>query len=83
MSRSKIDEAIYDQERYERLREQGVSKGRAKRVSTVPLRREKKIRESAASEPPLEEDSLVEGEMTGEPSLEGPKVSTTSPRTGI
>lgn len=82
MSRSKIDKAIYDQERYDRLREQGVSEGRAKRVSTVPLRREKKLRDSSDGSG-IGDESVADRELASEPNIGSSKVSTTSPRTGI
>lgn len=37
MSIKKIDEAIYDKEHYDSLRERGISDKRAKRVGTTPL----------------------------------------------
>ena len=48
MSTDKIDKAIYDKDRYESLRQRGVSEDRAKRVATVPLERDAK--EKTASE---------------------------------
>ena len=83
MSRSKIDKAIYDKERYDKLREQGVSEGRAKRVSTVPLRHDKSPSRPTEDEAPFSQEGVVERSGRDDRPVKGSKVSTTNPRTGI
>ena len=83
MSRKKIDKAIYDKERYESLRERGVSEDRAKRVGTAPLKKGPP-EESRRSAPLVEKESRVKEQDRSEGRREaGPKVKTTSRRTGI
>ena len=83
MSRNDIDEAIYDQERYESLRARGVSEGRAKRVGTVPLRRDPAAPRRQADTPPFGDGIGVNRTRVEEQPIRDARVSTTTPRTGI
>lgn len=83
MSRDSIDKAIYDKERYEALREQGVSEDRAKRVSTVPLSRKPEKGRPSRQSPPMGDGVGTERVRVEERPIGGAKVKTTVPETGI